>query len=90
MSFTAPARHRAPRRLSLKPAAKVFVTLAATSGLALSTAGSSQAAPAAPKSPASKGLAFTPAAAAVVGPATKPAPTPVQPTPTGNNTKPWR
>ncbi|MGB3762722.1 MAG: hypothetical protein WA966_05810, partial [Ornithinimicrobium sp.] len=65
------------------------MTLAATSGLALSTAGSSQDAPAAPKSPASKGLAFTPAAAAVVAPATTPVPTRVLPTPSGYTTYRW-
>ncbi|MGB3763348.1 MAG: NlpC/P60 family protein, partial [Ornithinimicrobium sp.] len=89
MSVTARARHRAPRRLSLKPAAKVFVTLAATSGLALSTAGSSQAAPATPKTPTTKGLATTPAALPAVAPAATPAPSRVLPTPRGYTTYRW-
>lgn len=78
MSSTMSGRHRAPRRLSAKPAAKVLVTLAATSGLALSTAGASQAAPAAPKSPALAGVSFTPAAPSVT-PAATSVPTHVPP-----------
>lgn len=89
MFLTAPARHRAPRRLSAKPAAKIFVTLAATSGLALSTAGTSQATPAAAKSSAPTGVALTPATLPAVAPAATPAPARVLPTARGYSTYRW-
>ncbi len=89
MTSTMSGRHRAPRRMSAKPAAKVFVTLAATGGLALSTAGASQAAPAAPKSPAPAGVSFTPAALPAVAPAAASVPARVLPTPRGYSTYRW-
>lgn len=89
MTSTMSGRHRAPRRLSAKPAAKIFVTLAATGGLALSTAGASQGAPVAAKSPAPAGVSFTPAALPAVTPAATPAPTRVLPTPRSYSTYRW-
>ncbi len=47
MSSTVPGRHRAPKRSAVKPVAKVALTLATSAGLAFSTAGAGNAAPAA-------------------------------------------
>ncbi len=46
MSSTVPGRHRAPKHSAVKPVSKVALTLATSAGLAFSTAGAGNAAPA--------------------------------------------
>lgn len=92
MTSTAPGRHRAPSRLSVRPFAKAGATLAVTTGLALGTAGAGQAAPAASGAPA---RAATPTLTAVpqVTPAATTAPavasTRILPTPSSYRTYRW-
>lgn len=100
MSLIAPGRHRVQQRLSVKPAAKIFVTLAASGGLVLGAAGTSQAAPAASKTPTpSRAAASTAVAPTAVAPTAvqtstmgltaATAPTHVLPTPRSYSTYRW-
>ncbi|MGB3828781.1 MAG: NlpC/P60 family protein [Ornithinimicrobium sp.] len=79
--------------MSAKPVAKVFVTLAATSGLALSTAGASQATSSAATPSARTGATAVPAtpapAASSAGLTATPAPSRVLPTPRSSSTYRW-